>query len=127
MTGETWNPEPETALPTKRDEWDWRAYRRLWNWMSGTTAASRERYGVGPTPQRRQRMACLLRARDLWLMDVRSMERAEVTQAYADELWADLMQGAERQAAHDVLGNAEKAVRYEPLQLTGRGEYRRGV
>lgn len=110
--------EFETIPPAptaKRDEWDGRAHNRLWNWCSGTCAASIKLYGQGSTGKRLRRMDYLRRARDTWLLDMRTTPREDITQGYADTMWQELMEAAEQAAARDILGDEGVALRYVAL------------
>lgn len=120
MSATTWGtPELDGIKPApeaKRDEWDGRAHNRLWNWCSGTCAASIKLYGQGATGKRLRRMDYLRRARDTWLLDMRTTPREDITQGYADTMWQELMDAAEEAAARDILGDERLAIRYLALQ-----------
>jgi len=108
------NINPETASPISdpdriAQQWREQAGTRLLAHIAKQTALRPRRYGhVKPithghhvgTPAEcavfAARIAPLLRAKDLWVMDMIELPEHERTPAYMRQTWHDLMDGAER-------------------------------
>lgn len=97
------------------DVWDDRSNKRFMSYLWRTCKAAAELYGLGefrgheigvvPTPKRIARMKILLRGKTAWCHEMRHCKPEEITQEYADILFAELMESHEQQAAREILGD----------------------
>lgn len=111
----------ETGPAWDGDEWDDRANRRFMGYLWRTGRAAARVYGEGKYlghtlgvsvhPNRAARMKFLLTGKRAWSHEMRHCKPAERTQMYADSLWRELMEAAEKQAAKEVLGDEALALR----------------
>lgn len=105
----------------KGDEWDDRANRRFMGYLFRTGKAAAKVYGEGRYlghtlgvsvhPSRAARNRFLLIGKQAWSHEMRHCTLGERTQQYADLLWAELMEAAEKQAAKEILGSEAFALK----------------